>query len=358
MSAAADVTGREAVADPRPLIFISHRHEDKALADVIGGFMRSRSAGQVDVYQSSDANSEGPKAGGQLTDELEQALWRAGRVVLVYTRKDADWGWCLYECGVALQPNTPPTKLTVFTCTGTVPPQLAGRVYVKIRDRGDIQRFTNDFLTDPAFFPGLHKAIAPGFGDNDPDVLSAANNFFDELGTIPDPQDEQVQDWPAYPFLQLEITAEERSELCADGAYERRLATAREVVTQARISDSDTEGARIFGRRWDIGADTRFGEYVRDWCDRYSDDAPAWLDSLTEQIMEGARWSWPTLHWVLMRSMDAHDGAVYGPAVTRVRRWPDDRMQFDVEFQPFELADGGQQVKVRLPEQSRNGDPT
>jgi TIR domain-containing protein len=348
----------EALADEtRPLVFISHRHEDKALADVIGRFMRSGSAGQVDVYQSSDANSEGPKAGGVLTDELQRALWRAGRVILVYTRTDADWGWCLFECGLALQPNTPPTCLTVFSCGSTAPPQLAGRVHVKIRDRGDIQRFTNHFLTDKGFFPGLNKAIA-GFQENDPNVLAAAETLFDDLAKIPDPRDENVQDWPAYPFIQLEIDAEGRARLPADGPYEGRLLSARELILEARISDSDSEGARIFGRRWDPAVETRFGELVRGWCERFGADEPPWLDALSEQVMEAAGWCWPTLHWVLMRSMDQRDSSVYGPVVTRVRRWPDDRMQFDIVFEPFELTDGGERVKVRLPAaEPRDGAP-
>lgn len=181
MTGSVDVTPPEAATGVRPLVFISHRHEDKPLADVIAGFIRSRSAGQVQVYQSSDANSEGPKAGSFLTDSLQRALWDAGRVILIFTRKDADWGWCLFECGLTLQPDTPPTRLTVFTCNATAPPQLAGRVHVKIRDRADVQRFTNEFLTDPGFFPGSSKPVAPGFKANDPDVLAAANSLFEEL---------------------------------------------------------------------------------------------------------------------------------------------------------------------------------
>jgi TIR domain len=343
---AGEVSGASTVGT-RPLLFISHRHDDKALADVIGGFIRSRSAGQVDVYQSSDANAVGPKAGAQLTDELREALWRAARVIFLYTRVEADWGWCLFESGLALQPDTPPTRLTVFSCGGTAPPQLSDRVHVKIRDRSDIQRFTNHFLTDKDFFPGLDRAIA-GFAENDPDVIAASDSFYGALQEIPDPQDQRVEDWPAYPFLQLEIGCDDSERLCAEGARADRLDVARDVVRQARVSDSDSEGARIFNRRWQEGDTATFGEYVKAWCEHYDDAAPDWLDALCDQLLDGARWQWPSLRWVLMRSIDRKDGALYGPALTRVRRWPDRRMQFDVEFQPFELAPDGA-VEIKLP---------
>ncbi len=300
------------------------------------------------MYQSSDANSVGPTPGAQLTDELQSALWRAGRVIFLYTRVDADWDWCLFESGLALQPDTPPTHLTVFTCGAEAPPQLAGRVLVKIRDRSDIQRFTNQFLTDEDFFPGLDRAIAPGFQENNPDVIAAADSFFDALTEIPDPRDDRVEDWPAYPFLQLEIDAGGSGRLREDGPPEHRIATAREVVREARVSDSDSEGARLFNRRWQEGDEACFGDYVKAWCERNADEAPAWLDALCEQMLEGARWEWPSLRWVLMRSMDKRDGTFYGPVLTRVRRWPDRRMQFDVEFQPFALGAGGE-VEVQLP---------
>jgi hypothetical protein len=350
MSATTDALAEQARIETRPLVFISHRHDDKAFADVVANFLRSRSAGQVDVYQSSDANAEGPRAGAVLSDELQTALWRASRVIFVYTSPEADWGWCLFECGLALQPDTPPTTVTVFSCGAAAPPQLAGRVLVKIGDRGDIQRFCNDFLTSRDFFPGRDRPVAAGFQENDPNVLAAANALFDELATIPRPEGAQVQEWPAYPFLQLEITATDRARLCdADGSHDQRLVIARDVLASARISDSDSEGARIFGVRRDMDANTCFGDLMDGWCDRFTDDAPPWVEALADQMMAGARWSWPSLHWVLMCSMDGRDKALYAPVLVRVRRWPDKHMQFDVEFQPFERDEDGNGVKVRVP---------
>lgn len=358
MTGSVDATPPSPAPEDRRVIFISHRHEDKPLADVVANFLRGRSAGQVDVHQSSDANSEGPKPGSRLTKSLQDALWRAGRVILIFTRKDANWGWCLFECGVALRPDSPPTLFTVFTSGEAAPPQLADRVHVKIRDRTDVQRFTNLFLTDPGFFPGFDNPIAPGFQKNGSDVLAAAKSLSDDLDKIPDAHEESVQDWLAYPFLQLEVSPEERDKLCAEGGPKDRLSLAREVVRSARITDSDSEGARIFGRRSDMDADTRFGALIASWSEMYGTAMPPWVDVIAEQMRDGARWSWPRLRWVLMRSMERDEGRLYGPVVMRVRRWPDHRMQFDVAFYPFELARDTGELKLEMPPPVADEDDT
>ena len=344
-----------AVADSRPLVFISHRHDDKPLADAVARFVSGASGGRVAVYQSSDAKSEGPRAGGYLAEQLASALWRAGLVVLVYTRHDADWSWCTFECGLALHPESPDTRLKVFTCGNEGPPQFQGRVLVKVTDRGDVQRFANDFLTDPGFFPGSNEPVTH-FQPNDSNVLDAANRLFDALDAVELPAGEVVEHWPAYPFLQLQIEADERERLCADATQTERLGAARAVARAAQITDSDSEGARIFGRR-DITIGTPFDSLIREWSATFSDDAPRWLDALALQLIKAAQWSWPNLRWELMNSIDERDSTLYAPVLTRIRRWPSMRMQFDVTFTPFGLTSDRAHVDVGLPHASGAAPP-
>jgi hypothetical protein len=348
MSATPDSNLAERWTARRPLVFISHRHQDKPLADVIARFLRGSSGGRVDVFQSSDAESDGPRAGGNLTDQLRDALWKAGLVILLYTRQDADWAWCMFECGLALQPNTPDTRLKVFTCGNPGPPQFLGRVVVKTTERADVQRFTNDYLTEADFFPDLHEKVAPGFFPNDANVVEAAGRLFTDLQGIDLPQEEKIDEWPAFPFLQLEIAAEDAIRLAADIPRDVRLRETREVLLAAPITDSDSEGARIFGRRT-LDPGTTFGSLLKGWCDTFGDPSPAWMDALVPQVSQAIQWAWPNLRWELMRSIDDRDATLYGPVVTRIRRWPSKRMQFDVSFNPFGLTDDGKHVKVGIP---------
>src|SRR5215468_4421154 len=94
-----------------PTIFISHKHADHSIADVIREFVERRSNREVTVFQSSSGESEGPELGRPLTNELKNALWKAGIVILIYTSEDQDWQWCMWECGVATNPHSPDTRV-------------------------------------------------------------------------------------------------------------------------------------------------------------------------------------------------------------------------------------------------------
>jgi len=346
-----DTSPSDGATSRPPLVFISHRHQDKPLADVVASFLKGSSGGRVEVFQSSDAGASGPHSGGNLTDQLREALWKAGLVILLYTRHDADWSWCMFECGLALQPDTPDTRLKVFTCGDSGPPQFQGRVMVKVKERADVQRFTNDFLTEPDFFPDFHEAVAPGFLPNDANVVEATDRLYKGIEAIPLPEEERVEDWPAYPFLQLEITPESAVRLAEETTQVDRLRGTRDVLLGARITDSDSEGARIFGRR-EVDPDATLGSLIRGWCDTFGDKSPPWLEALVSQVMKGIQWEWPDLGWELMRSIDNRDSTLYGPVVTRIRRWPSKRMQFDISFNPFGLTEDGRHVKVGIPDEA------
>lgn len=339
-----------AVPAEKPLVFISHRHEDKLLADAVGKFLKASSLGRVTVFQSSDAKSEGPKAGGYLTDQLAEVLWKAAVVILIYTRPDADWGWCMLECGLALHPSSPDTRVIVLTCDAPTPPQFEGRVTVKIKDRADVQRFTNDFLTDPKFLPGFGEAVAGGFHSNDDNVVDAATRLYEALNAIEIPAGgDRADDWPAYPFLRLQLEPEQQQQICRDGSTEEGIQRAVDLVGQATIQDADDEAGRIFGRRRPE-AGTAFADLIRSWTDKFPAARPVWLEALAEQIAKGADWAFPPLRWELMRSMDDADAALYAPTVDRIRRWPSMRMQFDVYFHKFTRTADGSAVDVHIPD--------
>ena len=82
-------------ADDKPVLFISHRHEDRAIADVLRKFIQSRTGGRVTVFQSSSPDAEGPKQGQNVNQELRRALWHASVLVLIYTTRDQDWSYCM-----------------------------------------------------------------------------------------------------------------------------------------------------------------------------------------------------------------------------------------------------------------------
>ena len=95
-----------------PLVFISHKHSDREIAETIGRFVRTSTAGKVRVHLSSSPDFEGPRLGQPLNDELKRALAVAEAVILVFTTDTEDWSYCMWECGIATNPNVPrPTSV-------------------------------------------------------------------------------------------------------------------------------------------------------------------------------------------------------------------------------------------------------
>jgi hypothetical protein len=255
----------------------------------------------------------------------------------------------MLECGLAMHPESPDTRVMVFTCDAAIPPQFEGRVAVKIKDRADVQRFTNDFLTNPKFLTGFGGPVAAGFHANDDNVVDAAARLYESLNAVELPTGRDLPDeWPAYPFLRLQLEPEQLAQLKREGTSQERLQVALDVLRQATIQDADDEAGRIFGRRRpDFG--TPFGDLIRAWTEEFPDAKPTWLEALAQQVSKGADWSFPPLRWELMRSMDDEDNAVYAPTVNRIRRWSTKRMQFDVYFNKFTLTPDRNTVKVGIP---------
>jgi hypothetical protein len=335
----------------RPLIFISHRHADKPIADRIREFVNERSNGRVEVFQSSDAGARGPKIGEVLNDEIKENLARATMVILVYTTEDEDWQYVMWECGLATDLRGPAIRIIVFQCGPRLPRVFADRVGVNIRKSVEIQRFANEFLTSSEFFPSLGQAIAPYWHANDANVQQAAQDFDAALREVwPLDDDDEVEEWPPYPYLRLELSGEQVRQI-REESQQRRLEATLEVLQAALVVDGDREAARIFGMP-SIRADDRFERFVTAWTNAFPDAEPGWLTGLAVQVREAAQSSFPTLRWELMRGIDPLDGTWYAPVLNRVREIKRTQvMQFDVYFDKFTLDEEHKHVEVGVPPQ-------
>src|SRR5512132_3483736 len=115
------------------LLFISHKHSDSTIAQVLAAFIEERSNGIVKVHLSSSPNFQGPRFGKALNAELREALWRTEVFVLVYTSSDHDWSYCMWECGVASRPQSPNSTIIVFQCGPDVPAPFQDVLRVNVR---------------------------------------------------------------------------------------------------------------------------------------------------------------------------------------------------------------------------------
>lgn len=163
----------------RTKIFISHRHEEETIANVINDYLQDWGIHRHDIFQSSRSDS-GAMIGSKLDDELKKALTVTNLLILVYTHKMYDWSYCTWECGVALDPKTEDTNIVVFECAGESPKIFEPNVRVEVTEKG-IDDFTYQFHKSDNFFPN-QPAFNPGFAD---DILKKkAEKFFNDLEEV------------------------------------------------------------------------------------------------------------------------------------------------------------------------------
>jgi len=337
--------------DSKPLLFISHKHENSKVADVLRNFIEMNTAGAVDVYQSSSEQAAGPRAGFALNQELKTALWRARAFVLIYTHTTLDWSFCMFEYGVANNPKSPDTRIILLRCCDVVPPLFAGQVSVNARELQDLQKFTNQLLTDPEFFVG-HGGPVTRHQPNSSSVASAAAKLFQDLQEVLPPLTPPAnEEWPASPYVQLQLDWKHVETIRAAPPADRARVASEIILRECLVAAYDKEAERLFNSPgFDRGM--KLEALVSAWKDKEPgpDAKSKWVESLCRQITEGVRWKFPPSVWELMQGVG--DDTWRSPILTRVRRLPNQYMQFDVYFFKFEVDESKGCVKVGIPQEA------
>jgi hypothetical protein len=315
-----------------PLVFISHKHADHSIATAIRSFINEQSRGTLRVFQSSDATAVGPKIARELNPELQKALWEAKIVILVYTTTDKDWGYCMWECGVATTPGSPDTRIIVFQCADHVPNIYSGQVRVDARTRAGIAPFVTQFMTDPDFFPGSAGPLT-GFHAASNEVASAIAKFHSDLAAVL-PKGE-ASEWRAHPFVQIEISSMAANSIKELPPDKRVIGGRTLIEKEAFILGGDAASHRLFGLA-NFEQGLTLGALISHWKNSRPAAPAAWIDALVEQIVKCARYEFPALHWTHMHPVP-EDIGTHAPVVSRVGRLPSGAMQFDIHFYPFTL---------------------
>lgn len=341
--------------DDKPVLFISHRHEDHAIADVLRRFIAARTGGRVRVFQSSSSNTIGPRQGRNLNDELLQALWHTSVVVLIYTTRNEDWSYCMWECGVAQQPQPSSLKTVVFQCADQFPIVFAEQVRVGVRNEQNIEKFVTSLLTDPEYFPKLGRAVTDFIAGTEP-VQEAARELYHALrDVLPDP-DGAVDEWPPYPQLTMELTDKQMERIReADGSAEQRLAVVRQIlVEEALVTGGDGQVGRIFSARGFPRNPSTPGIPMHSLVSSWKANSPTplsrWVDGICSQVIAAAHDQFPVPRWELMRGTDRTDLTWYSPMLRYIKKFPRRKStEIDVVFCKFEL-DNDKQPKIQVPE--------
>lgn len=181
-------------------LFISHRHKDKAIADVFREAFEDWSNNTVSVFQSSSAQ-DAPRPGARLDEAVGRAIADSQVVLLIYTIGDDDWNWCMYECGLAQDPEKMETRTVVFH-TGEPPRPLQHLVTVPFAEDA-LLTLADDFHRDIEFFPRLGRAIAPGLDERK--IEERSRELFERLRPLLSGDTVVVKEQSRYDSLVLEV---------------------------------------------------------------------------------------------------------------------------------------------------------
>ena len=167
-------------------------------------------------------------------------------LILIYTSSDQDWSYCMWECGVANDSNSPETNIIVFQCGSDYPAPFNDVLRVNVRNYEDIKGFVKSFLRDKDFFPTIAGAIAPNLRDEL--VEKAARQLHQDIASVlPPPDDGLSEEWPTWPYLRIELPRPEVDKMEQASEAERVALSHQLVKNFGVIVDSDSRAAPLFG---------------------------------------------------------------------------------------------------------------
>jgi hypothetical protein len=312
-------------------LFISHRHADEKLATTIKNHLVNWCAGDIEIFQSSDPQ-RGPEIGRDLARTIENRLAKSEVVLLVYTFADADWGYCMWEVGVATDPATSRTRVVVFQCTEDPPKALQHLVRVMITEK-EIFKFATQFHKDSDFFPG-RPACAPDLPEDA--LKTRGKDLCKELEKeIPAGK---YQERPRWDRLTLWLSRDHVLGVRKEESYQRAVSAIEGNIWVK------AQGEKVFGdvtKHFKIDAlteDMRFSELVRSWKEwaKEQKEENAGEEIPEEWIAELYAEMWRAIcnkpaepNWKYLRS--ARPGHLWFlPVVNHVRIFPDQAMEFDI----------------------------
>lgn len=268
--------------ESQPVVFISHRHSDRDIAETLGRFVKERCGGNVRVHLSSSSDFEGPRFGKPLNAELRRALGETESVILIYTAETQDWSYCMWECGMAVDPREEtPTSVVVMQCGPDEPKPFSDQLRVKAESLDSMHAFVKALLTTTHFFPHRETPIT-GFAPEGTEIKEFAADLHAKLGDVISPRPDPDRSTPAAPYLSVRLEQGAAEQLRA--AYEANDLEQSSEIIKREASITEQFGARgLLGMKLEpgstLGAVLAHAQQGDD-----EGDEPRWFTSITEQI--------------------------------------------------------------------------
>ena len=326
-------------------IFISHRHADHDIATVFSKHFQMWNVPLEEIFLSSDYRAS-TIIGEPLRPQLKQALSEARLVLLIYTTSDADWEFCVWECGVATDPtDDTPTRVACFQVGNQKSRVFEGEtVFTLTRD--NIAKFVEQFHRHVGFFRE-GEAYLPDVSSEI--LVERTDHLYNDLKQFaPQGPEEERSRWDRV-TLQIRSTVVQEIKEClvdtdADGAQGKAFDLLRRNAT---VIDSFGMALQHFGY-FAGNEDLTLDDLVQRWRNNIASktDPQGWIHALCREMCRSIEDRPAQPSWELMKSAHFPEWW-FLPVVNRVRLKPDNSLEFDVSLYrfpgslPASLAAGG-----------------
>lgn len=269
-----------------PIVFLSHKHVDKKIAQILADFLNDESRNAIDIHNSSSDGYLHPETGDRLTDALRNILWKTHVLILIYTSPEHDWSWCMWEAGVANDSQSPDTRIVVLQCMNDAPSLFSGQLNVNIRNQDDVRKFVDDFFRSPTFFPGLGRALTPRW---------TADGVRRAAGRLSKAFEEVLEDLvPAtyanvWPNIRFQVPKADARRVRGEDVGKQQ---ARDILSSAAlVADHSASAAEFFGRT--RIASMTLAQLKQSWAANSPGEDDGWHDSCCDQMARVIRGETP-----------------------------------------------------------------
>lgn len=343
----------QAVSEARcPVLFISHRHADYQLADTLRDFIEQR-APAAEIFQSSYEGS-GPSVGKLLTPDLGQRLSAAEVVLLLYTTPDENWSYCMWEVGVAFNPEREDTRVIVLQAGAEIPAPLGDRKAIRLANRKDVRQFVAQLFTDPELFPKSGQALWPNRTPDSNVVQRVGDDLWSQLQTLGIKEDSET-DWRICTTivfsasLAFEGEIKEKQESLGRDAPEaekkKLFAQLRPLLADnIRVETAPSGTGEIFGLH--LRPETTLRDVMDAWQSQRNVE-PTWATALLDQLIRVIAGQWPRSQYCALRH--ASDERTYIPILVQVRRRPAAGLvEYHFVVPRFDYDEDGDAIRVPM----------
>jgi len=146
-------------------IYVIHRPHDSEIAKILIGNLARWTQGKTPIYTSSNINKEDRKIGRNLRSEIRERLTSSNLLILIFTKIDDDWLYCMWELALAARHAPDEQNIFIFQLGSDLPVFLDRHQKVFL-DNGSLINFADNIhkkhpnflsLSDKAWYQAVNE---------------------------------------------------------------------------------------------------------------------------------------------------------------------------------------------------------